>query len=161
MSYTEHGRNLRPSTILGIYLFFSLLFDIVRVRTLWLIGDDTTLARLFTTSVVLKAGILILEAKEKRDYLRGDDKLKGPEELSSVFSQGVFYWLNQLISDGNRKVLSIEDLYPLDEALTSTSLQKKFERAWNFCEYTTSPPWPKLTGIKRVEVASINCYSTL
>jgi ATP-binding cassette subfamily C (CFTR/MRP) protein 1 len=90
LSYTEHGRSLRPSSVLGVYLFFSLLFDIVRVRTLWLIGNDNVIARLFTTSVVLKAGILILEAKEKREYLSGDDKLKGPEELSGIFSQGLF-----------------------------------------------------------------------
>jgi len=134
LSYAEHGRNLRPSAVLGTYLFFSLLFDIVRVRTLWLIGEDTPLARLFTTSVVLKTGILILEAKEKREYLNDYDRKRGPEELSSIFSQGVFYWLNQLILTGYRKVLLIEDLYPLDAKLTGETLQAKFEKVWDKCE---------------------------
>lgn len=134
LSYAEHGRNLRPSAVLGTYLFFSLLFDIVRVRTLWLIGEDTYLARLFTTSVVLKTGILILEAREKRKYLDENDQKKGPEELSSIFSQGVFFWLNQLILTGYRKVLSIEDLYPLDSELTGETLRSKFEKVWNNCE---------------------------
>ena len=134
LSYAEHGRNLRPSAVLGAYLFFSLLFDIVRIRTLWLIGEDTNLARLFTTSVVLKTGILILEAREKRQYLDDNDRKRGPEELSSIFSQGVFYWLNQLILVGYRKVLSIEDLYPLDDQLKGETLQSKFEKVWSACK---------------------------
>ena len=134
LSYAEHGRNLRPSAVLGTYLFFSLLFDIVRVRTLWLIGEDTTVARVFTTSVVLKVGILMLEAHEKREYLNEDDRKRGPEELSSIFSQGLFYWLNQLIITGYRKVLSIEDLYPLDENLSAELLQTKFSKVWDKCK---------------------------
>jgi ATP-binding cassette, subfamily C (CFTR/MRP), member 1 len=134
LSYVEHGRNIRPSAILGSYLFFSLLFDIVRVRTLWLIGQDTSEARIFTTSVVLKVCMLCLEVKEKRDYLTGVDKLRGPEELSSILSQGVYYWLNQLIVQGYSKVLSLEDLYPLDEHLSAKSLQARFSRKWDNCK---------------------------
>lgn len=131
LSYAEHGRNIRPSGVLGAYLFFSLLFDIAHIRTLWLIGEDTNEARLFTTSVVLKVFILLLEAKSKREYLNPEDKLRGPEELSSIFSQGAFYWLNQLIVAGYRKALSLEDLYPLDEKLSAISLQAKFSKQWD------------------------------
>lgn len=130
LSYVEHGRNIRPSAVLGTYLFFSLLFDIVRVRTLWLIGQDTDEARIFTTSVVLKVCILFLEVKEKREYLVGEDKLRGPEELSGILNQGFYYWVNQLIIHGYRKVLSIEDLYPLDDKLSAPSLQARFSRNW-------------------------------
>jgi ATP-binding cassette subfamily C (CFTR/MRP) protein 1 len=131
LSYAEHGRNIRPSGVLGAYLFFSLLFDIVHVRTLWLIGEDTNEARLFTTSVVVKVFILVLEAKSKREYLNPEDKLRGPEELSSIFSQGAFYWLNHLIVVGYRKALSLEDLYPLDEKLSALSLQAKLSKKWD------------------------------
>lgn len=134
LSYVEHERNIKPSAVLGIYLFFSLLFDIVRIRTLWLIGQDTNEARIFTTSVVLKVCILCLEVKEKRDYLTGVDKLRGPEELSSILSQGVYYWLNRLIVQGYNKVLSLEDLYPLDEYLSAQSLQTRFSRKWDNCK---------------------------
>lgn len=134
LSFVEHGRNIRPSAILGAYLFLSLLFDIVHVRTLWLIGQDTNEARIFTTSVVLKVCILCLEVKEKRDYLTGADKLRGPEELSGILSQGVYYWLNQLIVQGYSKVLSLEDLYPLDEHLSARGLQERFSRRWDHCK---------------------------
>jgi hypothetical protein len=130
LSYIEHGRNIRPSALLGTYLLFSLLFDIVRVRTLWLIGQDTNVARIFTTSVVSKVCILCLELKEKRYYLIGRDKLRGPEELSGVLSQGFFYWLNQIMVQGYRTVLSLEDLYPLDDELSAQSLQVRFSKEW-------------------------------
>ena len=136
LSYIEHGKNIRPSAVLGTYLFFSLLFDIVHVRTLWLIGQDTNEARIFTTSVVLKACILCLEVKEKRDYLSGDDKLRSPEELSGILSQGVYYWLNQLVSQGYRKVLSLEDLYPLDDQLSAQNLQLRFSKKWDTCGFS-------------------------
>jgi ATP-binding cassette, subfamily C (CFTR/MRP), member 1 len=141
LSYVEHGRNIRPSALLGSYLLFSLLFDIVRVRTLWLIGQDSTGVRIFTTSVVLKVCILCLEVREKRDYLTGADKLRGPEELSSILSQGVYYWLNQLIVRGYSKVLSLEDLYPLDKHLSAQNLQRRFSKKWDHCRLL-SLWWP-------------------
>ncbi|KAE9374191.1 canalicular multispecific organic anion transporter 1 [Stipitochalara longipes BDJ] len=131
LSYVEHGRNIRPSAIIGTYLFFSLIFDIIRVRTLWLIGQDTNEVRIFTTSVVLKVCILCMEVKEKRDYLAGADKLRSPEELSGILSQGVYYWLNQLIMQGYGKILSLEDLYPLDEKLSSRNLSDRFCSNWD------------------------------
>jgi hypothetical protein len=136
LSYIEHGKNIRPSTVLSTYLFFSLLFDIVHVRTLWLIGQDTNEARIFTTSVVLKACMLCLEVKEKGDYLSGDDKFRSPEELSSILSQGVYYWLNQIVSQGYRKILSLEDLYPLDDQLSAQNLQLRFSKTWDTCEFS-------------------------
>ena len=157
LSYFEHGRNIRPSALLGTYLFFSLLFDIVRVRTLWLIGHDTNEARIFTTSVVLKVCILFMEVKEKRDYLIAEDRLRGPEELSGVLSQGVYYWLNQLIEQGYRKVLSLEDLYPLDDQMSAQSLQIKFSKKWDNCKSSISCkglvliPW---------SVADVQCGSS-
>lgn len=134
LSYVEHGKNLRPSAVLGVYLLFSVLFDIVRIRTLWLIGEDSNVARLFTTSLVLKCGILFLEAREKRDYLRPEDRMKGPEELSGILNKSVFYWLNQLLTTGYRKILSLEDLYPLDEKLEAKFLGSKFANVWNTCK---------------------------
>jgi hypothetical protein len=78
-----------------------------------------------------------LELKEKRDYLTGGDKLRGPEELSGILSQGAYYWLNQLIVQGYNKILSLEDLYPLDEHLSARSLQARFSRSWDNCKSLT------------------------
>lgn len=74
-----------------------------------------------------------MEVKEKREYLIAEDQLRGPEELSGILSQGVYYWLNQIILKGYRKALSFEDLYPLDDLLSAQSLQLRFSKNWGIC----------------------------
>ena len=65
LSFFFHNRSVRPPTILQIYLFISLLFDIARTRTLWLVRSDAVLAAIFTGVTVSKALMLYLEAIEK------------------------------------------------------------------------------------------------
>jgi ATP-binding cassette subfamily C (CFTR/MRP) protein 1 len=38
LSICEHSRSIRPSSVLEIYLFFTLILDAARTRTAWLIG---------------------------------------------------------------------------------------------------------------------------
>lgn len=85
---------------------------------------------MFTTSLAIKAILLVLEAKEKRRYLNNTDRKRSPEETSSVFSQSVFWWLNTLFLTGFRGVLSLDDLYPIDEEMSSEHLAESFARTW-------------------------------
>lgn len=135
LSYTEHSKSLRPSTLLGAYLFFSLLFDAARVRTLWLMQYDAAIRGVFTTSLATKVAILLLEAKEKRRYLNNYDQQKGPEETSGIYNQSVFWWLNSLIRHGFSKVLLMDDLYPIDENMMSERLGATFRQKWKACEF--------------------------
>jgi ATP-binding cassette, subfamily C (CFTR/MRP), member 1 len=130
LSYMEHSRSLRPSPLLSIYLIFSILFDAVRVRTLWLVGYDPSIRDLFTASLAMKVLILGMEAKGKRRYFSVADRDLGPEESSGVFSQSFFLWLNALIQQGFKKVLSPTDLYPIDEKMTSEALAASFWQRW-------------------------------
>jgi ATP-binding cassette, subfamily C (CFTR/MRP), member 1 len=65
LSYIEHTRSVRPSTILNVYLLFSTLFDIVKAGTLWLRSGSHYIAAAFTSSLSLKTILLILESMEK------------------------------------------------------------------------------------------------
>lgn len=137
LSYTEHSKSIRPSTLLSIYLVLSLVFDIARARTLWLLQSKLNfIAAVFTASVAVKLFMLILEAREKRKWLKVDGTAReiGEEELSGIFGQGFFWWLNKLILLGSKKVLQIEDLYPLDRTLESDYLKNRFEQAWEKCK---------------------------
>lgn len=131
LSYTEHSKSLRPSTLLGVYLFFSLICDAVRLRTMWLLQYSPQIKPIFTASISLKVILLVLEAKEKRGYLNESDRRRGPEETSGVFSQSVFWWLNRLIRMGFKGVLAPSDLYPIDEEMSSTILSSKFQLYWS------------------------------
>jgi ATP-binding cassette, subfamily C (CFTR/MRP), member 1 len=135
LSYQEHTKSIRPSALLEVYLFFTLLFDAVRARTLWLvIGDE--IAIIFTTSLALKLLLLLLEAKRKNSYLASTEAQRGPEETSGAFGRVLFLWLISLINTGYRKILSLKDLYPLDEDLRSETVSARFEAAWFRCMYT-------------------------
>ena len=138
LSYQEHTNSVRPSALLEVYLFFTLLFDAVRTRTLWLITGDQ-IAIIFTTSLALKLAILLLEARRKKSYLVSTEAQRGPEETCGAFGRVLFLWLISLINTGYRKILSLKDLYPLDEDLRSETVSARFEDAWFRCMYI--PVW--------------------
>lgn len=130
LSYLEHIRSLQPSSILSIYFFFTLFFDGVQTRTLWLNGYSELICSIFTTSFATKAVILILEAWEKTPYLATNGEDWSPEETSGIFNRSVFYWLNKILLLGYRKIILPEDLYPLDKQIDSSRLHAHFEKYW-------------------------------
>lgn len=125
LSYLEHGKALRPSIVIGIYISLTLLLDIALARTRWLSAGSTTqhsLARLFFSTTALKAVILVLEAIPKTKWISWNAEEHSPEESSSVFSLGVYFWLNRLLFSGYRAILGVQDLYPLDAEMRASNL---------------------------------------
>lgn len=140
LSPLEHSKTLRPSVLINTYLFLSILFDIVMMRTLWLASPfNATIRNVFTASFALKSVILLQEAFEKRRFLPAADKGYGPETTSGIYGQGLFWWMNGLIRRGFRQVLIPDDLYPLDQALESEVIDKKFWKMWNECSFCFPP----------------------
>jgi ATP-binding cassette subfamily C (CFTR/MRP) protein 1 len=129
LSYLEHFRSPRPAIILNAYLFLTILLDITQTRTLWLASvsvDEITFSRLFTTTVVVKVLLIFLESQHKTRWLRWNTKEHSPEETSGLYSLGVFAWLNKLFLMGYKRSLTLDDLYPLDQAIASNILYTKF-----------------------------------
>lgn len=130
VSLIDHSKSVRPSLLLPGYLALVVLFDAVQTRTSFLSdGQDNAVAYsgVFTASLGLKLVILFLESQSKSGFFSWDVKEHSPEETSSIFSLGVFFWLNNLFLTGYKKVLAIKDLYPLDSALESRRMQQKLE----------------------------------
>ncbi|KAF7591124.1 hypothetical protein BBP40_001960 [Aspergillus hancockii] len=135
LSVVDHSRSPRPSVLLNSYLFLTLLLDAAQARTLFLSSDDKperTYSSIFSAAIVLKAGILLLEAQQKSRWISWDEKKHSPEETSGIFSLGVFSWLNKMFLVGYRKVLTIEDLYPLDSSFDAKSLHEEFSRNMDY-----------------------------
>jgi hypothetical protein len=135
LSIVDHSRSPRPSVLLNSYLFLTLLLDIPQARTLFLLSDDkpeATYSAIFTASIILKAGILLLEAKQKSKWIGWDEKEHSPEESSNIFSLGVLFWLNNMFLEGYRKTLQMRDLYPLDVSLSSKRLHDKFSENMDY-----------------------------
>lgn len=136
LSYLEHERAVRPSTILCVYLSLSVLIDAAQCRTLWLLPlhdqqqpqQHALLPALFTAQLATKVVMLLAESLGKTRYLVGSwQALKRcPEAVASVFSRGAFWWLNGLLTRGFSATLDLDTLYETDEELRSERLLAEF-----------------------------------
>ncbi|KAH7329602.1 P-loop containing nucleoside triphosphate hydrolase protein [Stachybotrys elegans] len=129
LSYVEHVYSTRPSTIIELFLLFSILFDATRTRTLWLQGYNRPVAIATLVGTLLKIILIVFETVEKRDILRPAFKALPPEATSGVFSQWIFSWQIPLFREGYSKDLAIEDLFSLDKHLGSHHQQNLLKSA--------------------------------
>ena len=136
LSPLEHARSFTPSAILCSYLLLSLVFDAVVLRTLWLSSYDSRIRALFTASFALKGIIMLLEAKEKQNYVSSKlDAARSPEEFSGVYGKSFYWWMNSLIRTGYNTILNPEKLYPLRQSLRANRLDRQFQHGWSTCMY--------------------------
>lgn len=131
LSHLEHIGSVRPSAIINVYFLVTLPFDIARARTLWLSGATRSIAAVFTSTLGVKLIILIAEAIEKRGILLDRYRDASPESTSGIYSRSFFWWLNKLMTTGFRRVIQNEDLYPIDEEMSSAFLQRHGQRIWD------------------------------
>ncbi|CAG7955917.1 unnamed protein product [Penicillium olsonii] len=130
LSHAEHARSVRPSTIINVYLLFTLLFDCVVVRTLWLAGHDSAISGLLTSTVAIKVFILTSEAWEKRSILLSQYQNLSPEATSGILARGVFWWLNSLMRTGFIRSLTYHDLLPIYDTLAARTLLPRVRNAF-------------------------------
>jgi len=134
LSFMEHRKNIRPSSIILVYLVFSIAFDAVQCRTLWLLQSDQrlhTIASIFSISVGIRVVIFVLEAKEKRSLLIPPWNRASPESLSGTISRSFFWWLNTLFSRGYRGVLNLDSLWPTEHSMSSDQLLARVSAVWD------------------------------
>ena len=132
LSFIEHQKTIRPSLIIEAYLFVTILFDIARVRTLWLLHSTIVIAALTTVWVLLKFLLLCVEATGKQKILREEYRSTSPEALVGLCGKLFFWWLNPLFRTGFKRTLSIDDLLPLDKHLKSDYLYQRMQLAVRF-----------------------------
>jgi ATP-binding cassette, subfamily C (CFTR/MRP), member 1 len=130
LSYAEHTRNIRPSSIINAYLLFTLPFDAAQLRTKWLRGDDVAASGVSTSVLAIKFLVLISEAAEKRSILSTPYADPSPEATSGLYSRGLFWWLNSLFRLGFRNIVREDDLFSVDRDLQSKALGARFDRYW-------------------------------
>lgn len=134
LGFAEHRQSIRPSSLITLYLLFSVAFDAVQCRTLWLLPHDRKLriiAAISNVSIGFKVGILVLELKEKRAFLVPPWNQAPPESLSGTINRSLFWWLNKLFLRGYQTVLNLKSLWPTDHIMDSERLLVNLNSAWN------------------------------
>jgi ATP-binding cassette subfamily C (CFTR/MRP) protein 1 len=130
LSHAEHFRSVRPSSIINTYLFVTLLFDAARTRTLWIQHAPTPISAVFSAMLAVKLVITIAEAVEKRKILLSEYQNISPEATSGIYSRASFWWLNEIMTTGFRRVIHEEDLFPVEDEISSIVLKRRAETLW-------------------------------
>lgn len=113
-SVFEHYRSPRPSSVIGIYVLLSLVFDIARVRTLFATEDARSLAWITLAALPIKFVLLILELKEKHSLLLDKYGRPAPEYVANFYNRLVFWWINPLLIRGYSQPLQEAGLFNIE-----------------------------------------------
>jgi ATP-binding cassette subfamily C (CFTR/MRP) protein 1 len=130
LSHTEHSRSVRPSTLICVYLVASMGFDAVQVRTLFLTGVDIVIPATLCASIATKLIITMVEASEKRAYLRQPFCSYPPETIANTFNRTFLWWLNRTFLTGFRKLMTHDDLDSTSSELRSRMLAQRLKTSW-------------------------------
>ncbi|KAH0593670.1 hypothetical protein MHUMG1_08420 [Metarhizium humberi] len=130
VSYLEHVRSVRPSTILCLYFGISCLLDMACARTVFFIPGYHIVAPIHLASYFVKLVLLALETTEKRRLLMLQWRNTSPEATASFYSRVLFVWLNNLFLKGYKTLLTVDTLTPLDQDILDASRPTKLEERW-------------------------------
>jgi ATP-binding cassette subfamily C (CFTR/MRP) protein 1 len=132
LSSLEHTRSASPSDIIGVFVLFSIILDVPQARTLWLRHrSDTAIAATFTACLVIKTIVLFLETQSKRPWLLPSFQAYAPEALANIFNRTVLWWLGPLLLFAYRNNIRFENLYAIDDSLSSESVEHRFMHCWS------------------------------
>jgi ATP-binding cassette, subfamily C (CFTR/MRP), member 1 len=130
LSFLEHGRSVKPSTLITFYLVASIICDSINLATVYERQAETRILALLTASSGLKVILLVLETLNKRSYLREPYKILPLEETVSDLNRIFLFWMNGQIWKGHKKLLSVADLPELDEHMKSIGLRATAVQVW-------------------------------
>ncbi|KAH8694908.1 ABC transporter [Talaromyces proteolyticus] len=131
LSHLEHNKSIRPSFLTSLYILVTLVFDIARARTHWLLRQHDAVAATLAAIVALKLAILLLESVEKRSILISIYRNSSTESTSGLFNRALFCWLNPLLLKGFMSILSVDDLFPISENLSSIQVTEQIQAGWS------------------------------
>ena len=131
LSYLEHRRSVRPSSLLSGYLGLAILLDLAQARSLWIRGNLDQIAGVFVASLGVKTLLVLLEEVPKKPLLPAEPKSVAPETTNGVFSRILFWWLNSVFVRGYRTLIKVQDVPVLDEKFRSETLSSTVAANWS------------------------------
>ena len=135
LSYLDHIRSIRPSTVLAIFLSTMTLLSVARVRTIWLVWSTNSIPMvipvLLSFILILTLVSLLLESLEKRKNIDQTDPDATPEQFSGFWKRTSFAWLASTFRQGYRRILTVHELPALDPKLDTDVLLQQLESKWS------------------------------
>lgn len=129
--HLEDRYTIKPANLTTLYLLVSLLFDAAQARTLFLRdSNDSSLAAVLVAVIATKVVLVVLENQSKRSDLRSPYDKYPPEALSGPLNTSLFLWINSLFRTGWRKTMTVDDLFEIDQHLSSSRLTERMKQKW-------------------------------
>ncbi|CAG8303457.1 unnamed protein product [Penicillium salamii] len=126
----EHFRSIRPSFLASAYLFLTIILDLARVRTAWLLPGSHAYPACLSTFLAVKLLLLVLINTKKQKWFLKAEKYHSIETVSGPFSRGLFTWLNGLLWKGHSMLLTGDTLPIVHSKLLSSELADRFSVSW-------------------------------
>lgn len=140
VSNFEHYRNSRPSSPIGIYLVLSFVFDCARIRTLFQTRDARPLGAMLLVATLVKFALIILELKEKRNWLLNPNEFRAPESTANFFNRLTFFWVNPMLLKGYSNPIQEKDLFEVQNQIVGEKELLALSEKWDKCMLTINIP---------------------
>lgn len=101
--------------------------DAARARTLFHMPGNEAIAIVFTTLVVCKSVLLVLEAIEKRGLMA---ESLPPEQTAGISNISAFWWFYPQLWAGYRRSLTFSDLLTVDEDISLEKSKDEIREKW-------------------------------
>jgi len=130
LSDVEHRRSIRPSAVIQVFFLFTILLDVPRLRTQWLLDQGPLIPALLTVVLGLRIALLTVESLQKWKHSTLPPEATAPEYRQGVLGRTFFTWLNPLFFEGYKRDLEMEDLFQIDDDLKGKKLYSRLLKQW-------------------------------
>lgn len=106
--------------------------------------DQDASKRSIAFKLAIRLAILTLESQEKTFILKPKYRQHSPEETAGLLSSVLFWWLNGLLSRGNRSILRGSHLPALGKKMGAENLHRGILLSWDrrgMLNFGSGDPW--------------------
>lgn len=129
LSTVSHKRSVKASNLVLMYLVITAGRELYSLHGI--VSSDHALVDWLTPATgAVRLVLLFLECASKESIFLPEYKGLAPVETANVFSALTFWWVNKLLVKGNKRILQIEDMPPLDSQLKPDGLNQSIKNAW-------------------------------
>ncbi|KAK6448017.1 hypothetical protein FP744_10004267 [Trichoderma asperellum] len=131
LTITEHKRSIRPSSLNELYLLLMCTWDVFALTYDGLFDDQNGFKGSIALKLATRLAILAFECQEKTSILKPKYRQNSPEETAGLLSSLLFWWLNGLLSRGNRSILRGSHLPGLGKKMEAENLHRGILLCWD------------------------------
>jgi ATP-binding cassette subfamily C (CFTR/MRP) protein 1 len=137
LSYLEHRRSPRPSSLLTLYLLAAAPMNVARCRTLWHMPTTNGVVLSFTATVCLMGIALGLELAPKDAFVMEEMGKTSPEERRGIVERAMLTWIVPVFAYGYRNTFTSRTLPVVDKTLTTCRLSERDVHSTNLRIHAT------------------------